>query len=411
MRPIPPVFLLSWQMAADRVQWPKRRQQEIKMSTAPKLFQPFTLRGIVAKNRVVISPMCQYSAHEGHLEDWHLVNLGRFAMGGAGIIITEATAVQKDGRITHGCPGLWDDSQIIGHARIAQFCRRNGAVAGIQLGHAGRKSGMQRPWYGNGPLNADDFARGDMPWTPVGPSAVPVAEGWPDVHALSLPEIETLLDCYAAAARRAVAAGYQLIEIHGAHGYLVHSFRSPLSNFRTDAYGGSLENRMRLALDIARTVRAAIPDEIALSFRTSAVDGDEDGWQLSDTVVLAQQLKTCGVDLIDCSSGGIAGPATSARGGKRQPGFQVPFAETVRAKADMPTMAVGLITHPQQAEAILQAGHADLIAIAREALVNPMWALHASQYLGHDTEFSDWPAQSGWWLNVRAGNSEFYQPD
>ncbi|MDX1781273.1 MAG: NADH:flavin oxidoreductase/NADH oxidase [Thalassovita sp.] len=381
------------------------------MTETPKLFQKFRLRGVEALNRVVISPMCQYSAHEGHLDDWHLVNLGRFAMGGAGIIFTEATAVQKGGRITHGCPGLWTDSQIAGHAHLTRFALRNGSIPAIQLGHAGRKSGMQRPWFGNGPLGEDDFARGDMPWTPVGPSPVPVAEGWPVPHPLSVAEIQTLIDDYVAATKRAVAAGYKLIEIHGAHGYLVHSFLSPISNQRTDEYGGDLKGRMRLALELAEAVRAAMPDDLALSFRTSAVDGTPDGWQLEDTVELARALKERGVDVVDCSSGGIAGAATSARGGKRKPGFQVPFAERVRQDAEIPTMAVGLITHPKQAEEILQRGQADLIAIAREALANPMWALHAAQALGHDTDFSTWPEQSGWWLAVRAGNSEFYDPD
>jgi 2,4-dienoyl-CoA reductase-like NADH-dependent reductase (Old Yellow Enzyme family) len=375
------------------------------------LFQSFQLRGIEAHNRIVISPMCQYSAHEGHLDDWHLVNLGRFAIGGAGIIFTEATAVQKRGRITHGCPGLWTDSQIPGHARIAQFLLREGAVPAIQLGHAGRKAGMQRPWFGNGPLGADDFARGDMPWTPVGPSAIPVDEGWPVPHELSVLEIAQLVKDFVAATRRALAAGYRLIEIHGAHGYLVHSFLSPLSNHRTDAYGGNLQGRMRLSLEIAEALRAVMPDDVPLAFRTSAVDGNEGGWQLGDTVVLARELKARGVDVVDCSSGGIAGPATAARGTKRQPGFQVPYAERVRRDAGIPTIAVGLITHPKQAEEILVNGQADLIAIAREALFDPMWPLHAAQSLRHDVEYEMWPKQSGWWLAVRAKNSEFYDPD
>jgi 2,4-dienoyl-CoA reductase-like NADH-dependent reductase (Old Yellow Enzyme family) len=375
------------------------------------LFQSFRLRGIEARNRIVISPMCQYSAHDGHLDDWHLVNLGRFAIGGAGIIFTEATAVQKRGRITHGCPGLWTDSQIPGHARIAQFLLREGAVPAIQLGHAGRKAGMQRPWFGNGPLGADDFARGDMPWTPVGPSAIPVDEGWPVPHELSVPEIAQLVKDFVAATHRALAAGYRLIEIHGAHGYLVHSFLSPLSNHRTDAYGGNLQGRMRLALEIAEALRAVMPDDVPLAFRTSAVDGTEEGWQLDDTVVLARELKARGVDVVDCSSGGIAGPATAARGAKRQPGFQVPYAERVRREVGIPTIAVGLITHPKQAEEILVKGQADLIAIAREALFDPMWPLHAAQSLRHDVEYEMWPKQSGWWLAVRAKNSEFYDPD
>ncbi|MEM1315977.1 MAG: NADH:flavin oxidoreductase/NADH oxidase, partial [Pseudomonadota bacterium] len=213
-------------------------------SAAPLLFDPIALRGLTARNRVVVSPMCQYSAHDGHLEDWHLVHLGAYAKGGAGIVFTEATAVQKSGRITHGCAGIWDDAQIPGHARCTAFEARHGALPAIQLAHAGRKSGMQRPWYGNGPLTDADFARGDMPWPPVGPSAVPVAEGWPEPHPLSTQEIAQLVDDFAAAARRALAAGYKIAEVHGAHGYLIHSFLSPLSNQRNDAYGGDLKGRM-----------------------------------------------------------------------------------------------------------------------------------------------------------------------
>jgi 2,4-dienoyl-CoA reductase-like NADH-dependent reductase (Old Yellow Enzyme family) len=381
------------------------------MTASPHLFTPLTLRGLQTRNRIVISPMCQYSAHEGHVDDWHLVNLGRFAIGGAGIVFTEATAVQKRGRITHGCPGLWTDSQIPGHARLAQFALRNGAIPAIQLGHAGRKGGMQRPWFGNGPLNEADFERGDMPWTPVGPSDLPVAEGWPVPHALSVTEIGTLIDDYVSAARRALMAGYRIAEIHGAHGYLVHSFLSPLSNKRTDSYGGDLAGRMRLALEIAQAVRAVWPDDLPLFFRTSAVDGVPDGWSLEDTVVLAGELKRIGVDVMDCSSGGIAGAATASGGQKRQPGFQVGYSERVRTEVSMNTMAVGLITHPQQAEEILAQGRADLIAIGREALVDPMWALHAARSLGYDTLYETWPEQSGWWLAGREKTSDFYDPE
>ena len=380
------------------------------MTIAPHLFDPLTLRGITSRNRVVISPMCQYSAHEGHLDDWHLAHLGRFAIGGAGIVFTEATAVQKRGRITHGCAGLWTDSQIPGHARVAQFALRNGAIPAIQLGHAGRKGGMQRPWFGNGPLNDDDLARGDMPWTPVGPSTLPVAEGWPVPHALTVAEIGELLDDYEAAAKRALAAGYKIAEIHGAHGYLVHSFLSPLSNKRTDSYGGDLKGRMRLAIEISERVRAVWPSELPLFFRTSAVDGTPEGWSLDDTVALAAELKRVGVDVMDCSSSGIAGAATASGGQKRQPGFQVPYAERVRRDVGMTTMAVGLITHPEQAEEILSRGQADLIAIGREALIDPGWAQHAARTLGHDTAFETWPKQSGWWLAGRQKTSDFYKP-
>jgi len=381
------------------------------MTAIPHLFRPIKLRGVEARNRIVISPMCQYSAHEGHMDDWHVVHLGRFATGGAGIVFTEATAVQKSGRITHGCPGLWTDSQIPVHARITEFAKRNGAVPAIQLAHAGRKSGMQRPWFGNGPLNDADLARGDMPWTPVGPSALPVAEGWPMPHALSESDIEQLIADFVSAAKRALAAGYLIAEVHGAHGYLLHSFLSPLSNKRNDKYGGDLAGRMRLALEVTAAVRAVWPDDLPLFFRTSAVDGTPEGWSLEDTVVLATELKRMGVDVMDCSSSGIAGSATASVPKKRQPGFQVNYAERVRMDAQMMTMAVGLITHPKQAEDILTQGRADLIAIGREALVNPMWGLHAAQALGMDPQFEMWPEQSGWWLASRAKTSDFYTPE
>jgi 2,4-dienoyl-CoA reductase-like NADH-dependent reductase (Old Yellow Enzyme family) len=383
------------------------------MTTTPHLFRPITLRGVTAKNRIVISPMCQYTAHEGHLEDWHLVNLGRFAMGGAGIIFTEATAVQKAGRITHGCPGLWTDSQIAGHARVAQFLKRQGAVPAVQLGHAGRKAGMQRPWFGNAFLTEADFTRGDMPWRIVSASALPVAEGWPVPDALATDEITDLIADYVAAAERAREAGYRIIEIHAAHGYLVHQFLSPHSNTRSDEYGGGREGRMRLALQIAEAVRRVWPDDLPLFFRVSSVDaeGDAAGWQLDDTVELAKRLKALGVDVIDCSSGGIAGAATAAGGIKRQPGFQLPYAERVRREAKVLTQAVGLITHPTQAEAVLAQGKADLVAIAREALFDPQWAFHAARALGHDTDFTTLPRQSAWWLAGRERTSDFYTPD
>lgn len=381
------------------------------MTSTPHLFQPMTLRGVQTRNRIVISPMCQYSAHGGHLDDWHLVHLGRFATGGAGIVFTEATAVQKAGRITHGCPGLWDDRQIVGHTRVAQFALQNGSIPAIQLGHAGRKAGMQRPWFGNGPLDAADTERGDTGWTPLGPTDEPVAEGWPVPDQMSQAQITQLITDFASAAQRALAAGYKIAEVHGAHGYLLHSFLSPLSNTRTDAYGGTLEGRMRLALEVTQAVRDVWPETLPLFFRTSAVDGVPEGWTLEDTVTLARALKEIGVDVMDCSSSGIGGSATAGAKQKRQPGFQVEYAARVRTDAKLASMAVGLITHPQQAEDILREGRADLIAIGREALVNPMWGVHAAQSLGYDEKFETWPEQSGWWLANRQKTSDFYQAD
>ena len=284
--------------------------------------------------------------------------------------------------------------------RVTDFIKGNNAVAAIQLAHAGRKASMQRPWFGNAALNDADSARGDLAWNIVGPSAQPVAPGWLMPHALSIAEIKALIEPWKAATRRSHAAGFDVLEVHGAHGYLLHSFLSPLSNKRTDAYGGSFANRIRLALEIVDAVRAEWPADKPLFFRTSSSDFSEAGWKIEDTVALARQLKEHGVDVIDCSSGGIAGSATAAPI-KRYPGFQVPFAEQVKKDADILTQAVGIILNGTQAEEILQLGRADLIAIGREALYNPHWAQHAAQELGADPRFELWSKQYGWWLDVR----------
>jgi len=370
------------------------------MPSRPRLFTPLALRGATLKNRIVISPMCQYSAVDGHANDWHLVHLGRFALGGAGMVFTEATAVEARGRITHGDLGLWEDGQIAGLSRVADFLRAHGAVPAIQLAHAGRKASMQRPWHGNGPLDERDRARGDLPWEIVAPSALPLDEGWLVPHELSLAEIAALQDAWRRAARRALAAGFDVLEMHSAHGYLGHEFLSPLSNRRGDRYGGDLAGRMRFTLETAAAVREIWPQDKPLFVRVSSVDGLEGGWTIEDTVVLARELAARGVDVIDCSSGGLAGSATAARV-KRGPGFQVPFAERVRREAGVKTMAVGQILEAQQAEAILEADQADLIAIGREALYDPSWALHAEAALGLQGEFESWPVQSGWWLERR----------
>ena len=370
------------------------------MPSRPRLFTPLALRGVTLKNRIVISPMCQYSAVDGHANDWHLVHLGRFALGGAGMVFTEATAVEARGRITHGDLGLWEDGQIAGLSRVANFLRAHGAVPAIQLAHAGRKASMQRPWHGNGPLDERDRARGDLPWQVVAPSALPLDEGWLVPHELSVAEIAALQDAWRRAARRALAAGFDVLEMHSAHGYLGHEFLSPLSNRRGDRYGGDLAGRMRFTLETAEAVREVWPQDKPLFVRVSSVDGLEGGWTIEDTVTLARELAARGVDVVDCSSGGLAGSATAARV-KRGPGFQVPFAERVRREAGVKTMAVGLILEAQQAEAILEAEQADLIAIGREALYDPSWALHAEAALGLQGEFESWPVQSGWWLERR----------
>ena len=368
----------------------------------PILFTPITLRGVTARNRVVISPMCTYSAVDGLAQDWHLVHLGKFALGGAGVVFVEATAVEARGRITHGCVGIWSDAHAAALGRIAPWLKAHGAIPGIQLAHAGRKASMQRPWFGNGPLGPEDELRGERPWPIIGPTGEPAAEGWLAPRAMTRADVDEVIDAFAAAARRADHAGFEIAEIHGAHGYLIHSFLSPLSNTRTDAYGGDLAARMRLALEVVEAVRAAWPATKPLFFRISSVDGiGSEGWRMEDSVELARALKARGVDVVDCSSGGISGPVTSAMV-PRELGFQVPFAAAVRRGADIATQAVGLILDGAQAEAILQSGAADLVAVAREALFDPFWAHHAARTLGLEAEFETWPEPYGWWLKRRA---------
>ena len=369
------------------------------------LFEPIGLREIEAKNRIVVSPMCQYSAQDGHVADWHLVHLGKLAQGGAGIVFVEATAVEKRGRITHGDTGIWDDAHIPGLRRIAEFLKSQGAVPAIQLAHAGRKASMARPWHGNGPLTQADLDRGDKPWSIVAPTETPIDPGWITPRAFKEGDFQTVLAAYRNAVRRAIAAGFDIVEVHAAHGYLLHTFLSPLSNTRTDAYGGSLENRMRFPLEVVAEVRKAWPAAKPLFVRCSSIDDVEGGWSIEDTICFSRELKKAGVDVVDCSSGGILGSATAAARTllQRVPGFQIPFAERVRREAGMKTMAVGLILTPQQAEEALTAGRADLIAIGREALHDPNWPLHAAAALGAYPEFERWPVQYGWWLTRREG--------
>jgi len=367
------------------------------------LFSPIDLRGIRAKNRIVLSPMCQYSGADGHPTDWHLVNLGKYAQGGAGIVMAEASAVESRGRITHGDLGLWDDAHIAGHRRITDFVRSQGAVPAVQIAHAGRKASMQRPWFGNGPLDAADADRGDRAWETVAASAVALGDGWIRPAELQPADLATMREAFAAAARRSIAAGYDVIEVHGAHGYLLNTFLSPLSNRRTDAYGGGLANRMRFPLEIAEVVRASVPDDRPVFFRVSSVDDAEGGTGLDDTITFAAELQRRGIDVVDCSTGGILGSATAAARStlSRGPGFQIPFAERIRAAVGIKTMAVGLILTGRQAEDALREGRADLIAIGREALFNPNWPVHAALELGVDPDFTQWPAQYGWWLTRR----------
>lgn len=344
--------------------------------------------------------MCQYSADDGRVTDWHLVHLGKFAQGGAGIVFVEATAVEARGRITHGDTGIWSDDHVPGLRRIAEFVRSQGALPALQLAHAGRKASMARPWYGNGPLTQADSDRGDKAWNIVAPSDNALDDGWLKPHPLSKSELGDVRDAFAAAARRADKAGFDVIEVHAAHGYLLHTFLSPISNLRADEYGGRREHRMRFPLEVVRAVREAWPEGKPLFVRVSSIDDVEGGWSIDDTVAFAKELKKAGVDVVDCSSGGISGSATAATKMllPRVPGFQLPFAERIRKDAAIQTMAVGLILTPQQAEEALQAGRADLIAIGREALFDPNWPLHAAQALGADAGMERWPVQYGWWL-------------
>lgn len=350
----------------------------------PRLFTPLTLRSVTLRNRIGVSPMCQYSAEGGFANDWHLVHLGSRALGGAGLVIVEATAVTPEGRITPGDLGLWDDRHVEKLRPIARFIEEQGAVPAIQLGHAGRKASTRRPWEGGGPILPDEPGG----WQTVAPSPVPFAEGYPAPRALSLDEIRSVVEAFAAAARRALDAGFKIVEIHGAHGYLIHQFLSPVSNRRNDAYGGSFEGRIRLLVEVVEAVRAVWPAELPLFVRLSATDWlSEGGWDLDQTVDLAKVLAARGVDLIDASSGGNVADAQIPLA----PGYQVPFAERIRKEAGIATSAVGLITEPAQAEAILAEEKADLILLARELLRNPYWPLWAAKELGAPLPY--WPVQ------------------
>ncbi len=362
-----------------------------------KLFSPLKLRGLTLRNRTVVSPMCQYSAVDGMAQDWHFAHLGQFAMGGFGLVFTEATAVVAEGRITHGDLGLWSDDHIAPIQRAVAFVKSMGAAAGMQLAHAGRKASMQRPWFGNGAVGADDAARGDLPWPIVGPVAVPHMDGWLVPEALDHAGIRRIVDAFCAAALRAQRAGLDVIEIHGAHGYLISSFMSPISNTRRDEYGGDLARRMRFGLEIAKAVREVWPVDKPLFYRTSSIDGIEGGVTLEDTVALARELKALGVDVIDCSAGGLVGARFDLK-----PGYMVPFAARVRAEAGIATQAVGLVLDAAQAEAIVAHGEADLVALGREALLDPHWAGRAAVELDGEAGWKLWPAQYGWWLERRA---------
>jgi len=338
-----------------------------------KLFEPFPQRQLELRNRLVVSPMCQYSAVDGMPEHWHLVHLGSRAVGGAGAVIAEATAISAEGRISPGDVGLWNQAQLEAWQPITRFIRAQGAIAGVQLAHAGRKASAQRPWEGGGSLSAEQGA-----WPTVAPSAIPFDADWQVPQALDEAGIAAVVEQFRAAAQRALQAGFQLVELHAAHGYLLHQFLSPLSNRRTDGYGGSFENRTRLVREVLVAVREVWPADLPLWLRISATDWADGGWDIQQSIALAEQVKSLGVDLLDVSSGGLVPHVQIPVG----PGYQVPFAQQIRRQTGIATGAVGMITEPAQAEAIVEQGDADVVLIARESLRNPYFPQHAAQHLG-----------------------------
>lgn len=372
----------------------------IAHSSTPLLFTPIALGSLTARNRVVVSPMCQYSSEDGGATDYHLVHLGQFAMGGAGIVFCEETAVEARGRKSHHCAGIYRDAHVPQYRRINEFIRTHGAIPAIQIGHGGRKGSGCSPWEGYRPLTAEDAKEGHAPWQTVSASALPASEAAPAPHALDLYEIRDIIGNWREAALRALDAGYDLLEVHAAHGYLIHQFLSPLANRRTDAYGGDLKGRMHLCLEIVEAVRHVWPSDRPLFMRVSAVDGSNGVWSLEDTVALVREAKARGVAVVTTSSGGIAGPGT-ATPVPRIPGYHVPYAERVRREAGVMTVAVGLITQARHAEEILQKGQADLIALARELLWNPHWPAHAACELGVPDYLDLLPRGYAWWLKRR----------
>lgn len=371
-----------------------------------KLFSEITVRGITFPNRVVVSPLCMYSAIDGMPQPWHFAHLSTFARGKAGLVFTEATAVEPVGRITPRCLGIWNDAHVEALRPITSFVEEMGSVPGIQLAHAGRKASTAPPFEGAHPLPAEDPER----WETVGPSAIPVAEHFPTPHELTPAELQQLTATFVSAARRSIDAGFKVIEIHGAHGYLLHSFLSPISNQRTDEYGGDLPGRMRFPLEVSKAIRTEVGDDMPLFFRISAIDGLEGGWTMDDSVTLAKALGENGIDVVDCSSGGVAGAPRFrvqddgkplSKSSARSPGFQVPYAERIKSETDLKSMAVGVIIDAEQAEAIASTGQADFIALGREIMHDPFWPLHAAHKLGADPDFSMWPKQYKWAVDRR----------
>lgn len=346
-----------------------------------KLFSPMTLRGIEFKNRIFVSPMCQYSSPEGMPTDWHLVHLGSRAVGGAGLVMVEATAVSREGRISPDDSGIWADRHAEAFAPIANFILEQRAVPGIQLAHAGRKASTDAPWCGGRPLKP--YERG---WQPLAPSAIPFSDGFPMPREITVKDIDDVVVQFQEASRRALASGFQVVEIHSAHGYLLHEFLSPLSNKRRDEYGGSLENRMRFPLMVARVVRKIWPAHLPVFVRISATDWVDGGWDLAQSIQYSERLKEIGIDLIDCSAGYLVHGVHVPEG----PGYLTPFAAAIRREVNISAGTVGFITEPAQAEQIVATGLADAVFLARQMLRDPYWPLHAARALGVDVP---WPVQ------------------
>ena len=368
----------------------------------PLLFTPLEIRSVTLKNRIVVAPMHQYSSDQGFATDWHLMNAGKYAAGGAGFVMMESTKVARNGCGTVGDTGLWDDKFIPSFKRCSDFIKKHGAVSGIQLGHSGRKARLTRPWEGGKPLTGKEAEIYDWDgWELVAPSAISPGDGVPVPRALSHNEIRDMAVKWGEAAGRADKCGFEILEIHAAHGYLIHQFLSPATNVRTDQYGGSEAKRMRFAIEVAECVREVWPAEKPLFMRLSCED--DAGWDLDQSVRLSAELKKKGVDVIDCSSGGTLGrlsPMDSVRA--KTYGYQVPYAERIRKEAGVMTMAVGHIVHADQAEAILQGGRADMVALAREIMYNPNWPMDAAQKLGADPDFKMVPPPLAYWLSKRA---------
>ena len=367
------------------------------------LFSPLRLRGVTLKNRIVASPMWQYAGERGMPTDWHLVQLGRLAAGGAGLVFQEGTGVERRGCGTTGDLGLWDDAQVEPLKRLVAVVRAAGATPAIQLMHAGRKARQRRPWEGAGSLEPGEEAVDDWEdWDVIAPSAISQGPGYAVPRAMTLHDIEAVREAWVSAARRAAMVGYEVLEVHGAHGYLLHQFLSAAANQRDDAYGGSFENRCRLLLEVVEAVRAVWPDDRPLFVRLSCVD--EQGWSLDDSLRLAWRLHALGVDVIDCTSGGIGASSAMTMHRQLAPGYQVPYARALRQEASIATMAVGLIVQPSHADAIVRQGDADLVALARELLYNPNWPMDAARKLGVDPAFTQAHPRIGYWLGRRAAS-------